>query len=159
MANPEESMPKISAGILLYRRHGGATEVLLVHPGGPFWRNKDLGAWSIPKGEAQPGEPLLDHAKREFAEETGFPASGDFKPLTPQRQASGKLVHAWALEGDLDASAVVSNNFSLEWPPHSGKRQEFPEVDRAQWFDLAVARQKIHRGQIGFLSELEVLLR
>lgn len=159
MANPEESMPKISAGILLYRRHGGATEVLLVHPGGPFWRNKDRGAWSIPKGEAQPGEPLLDHAKREFAEETGFPASGDFKPLTPQRQASGKLVHAWALEGDLDASAVVSNNFSLEWPPHSGKRQEFPEVDRAQWFDLAVARQKIHRGQIGFLSELEVLLR
>jgi len=159
VANPEESMPKISAGILLYRRHGGATEVLLVHPGGPFWRNKDRGAWSIPKGEAQPGEPLLDHAKREFAEETGFPASGDFKPLTPQRQASGKLVHAWALEGDLDASAVVSNNFSLEWPPHSGKRQEFPEVDRAQWFDLAVARQKIHRGQIGFLSELEVLLR
>ena len=159
MANPEESMPKISAGILLYRRHGGATEVLLVHPGGPFWRNKDRGAWSIPKGEAQPGEPLLDHAKREFAEETGFPASGDFKPLTPQRQASGKLVHAWALEGDLDASAVVSNSFSLEWPPHSGKRQEFPEVDRAQWFDLAVARQKTHRGQIGFLSELEVLLR
>jgi len=159
VANPEESMPKISAGILLYRRHGGATEVLLVHPGGPFWRNKDRGAWSIPKGEAQPGEPLLDHAKREFAEETGFPASGDFKPLTPQRQASGKLVHAWALEGDLDASAVVSNSFSLEWPPHSGKRQEFPEVDRAQWFDLAVARQKIHRGQIGFLSELEVLLR
>jgi len=151
-------MPKISAGILLYRRHGGATEVLLVHPGGPFWRNKDLGAWSIPKGEAQPGEPLLDRAKREFAEETGFPASGDFKPLAPQRQASGKLVHAWALEGDLDASAVVSNSFSLEWPPHSGKRQEFPEVDRAQWFDLAVARQKIHRGQIGFLFELEVLL-
>jgi len=152
-------MPKISAGILLYRRHGGATEVLLVHPGGPFWRNKDLGAWSIPKGEAQPGEPLLDRAIREFSEETGFPASGDFTPLTPQRQASGKLVHAWALEGDLDASAVVSNSFSLEWPPHSGKRQEFPEVNRAQWFDLAVARQKIHRGQIGFLSELEVLLR
>jgi predicted NUDIX family NTP pyrophosphohydrolase len=148
-------VPKLSAGLLLYRWRGAAAEVLLVHPGGPFWRNKDAGAWSIPKGEAEPGDDLLDRAKREFAEETGSVVAGTFDPLTPQRQAGGKLVHAWAVEGDLDADTIVSNSFSLEWPPRSGRQQEFPEVDRAQWFDLPSAREKILKGQIGFLDELE----
>jgi len=151
-------MPRLSAGILLHRRRGRATEVLLVHPGGPFWRKKDLGAWSIPKGEVEPGDDLLDRAKREFAEETGVPIAGSFVPLRPQRQAGGKLVHAWALEGDIDAAAIVSNRFTMEWPPRSGRQQEFPEVDRAQWFDLETARRKILAGQVGFLAELETLL-
>jgi len=151
-------MPRLSAGILLYRRRGAATEVLLVHPDGPFWRKRDLGAWSIPKGEVEPGDDLLDGAKREFAEETGSPIAGVFRPLKPQRQAGGKLVHAWAIAGDLDADAIISNRFAMEWPPHSGRQQEFPEVDRAGWFNLATAREKILRGQIGFLDELEALL-
>jgi predicted NUDIX family NTP pyrophosphohydrolase len=151
-------MAKISAGILLYRQRDGVIEVLLVHPGGPYWRNKDLGVWSIPKGEVEPGEDLLHRAKQEFSEETGFSATGTFLPLAPRQQASGKLVHAWAVEGNLDPDAITSNRFSLEWPPHSGRRQEFPEVDRAAWFDLATARLKITRGQLRFLSELEALL-
>jgi len=151
-------MPRLSAGILLYRHRGAATDVLLVHPGGPFWRKKDLGAWSIPKGEVEPGDDLLTRARQEFAEETGFPIAGAFVPLKPQRQAGGKLVHAWALEGDLDAAAIVSNRFTMEWPPRSGRQQEFPEVDRAQWFDLETARRKILAGQVGFLAELETLL-
>src|SRR5689334_13919801 len=125
---------KLSAGILLYRIRSGTLEVLLVHPGGPFWTRKDLGAWSIPKGEFEEGDDPLETAKREFLEETGAPVSGKFVALTPRKQKSGKLVHAWAVEGDLDASTIVSNSFSMEWPPRSGKQQEFPEVDRGEWF-------------------------
>jgi predicted NUDIX family NTP pyrophosphohydrolase len=150
-------MPKISAGLLLYRRRGAALEVLLVHPGGPFWAKKDEGAWSIPKGEAAPGEDLLDRARREFAEETGFAVEGAFRPLTPVRQAGGKAVHAWALEGDIDTAALRSNRFSLEWPPRSGRIQEFPEVDRGEWFALSAARRKINKGQLPLLDELERL--
>lgn len=158
ISNSATFMPRLSAGILLYRHARTATEVLLVHPGGPFWQKKDLGAWSIPKGEVEPGDDLLDRAKREFAEETGFPIAGAFVPLKPQRQAGGKLVYAWAVQGDLDTGAIVSNRFAMEWPPHSGRQQEFPEVDRAEWFDLGAARRKILSGQIGFLDELEAVL-
>ncbi len=150
-------MPKTSAGILLYRRRAGSLEVFLVHPGGPFWAKKDDGAWSIPKGEAAPGEALLEVARREFREETGFAVEGAFKALTPVRQAGGKTVHAWAVEGDCDPAAIASNRFSLEWPPHSGRKQEFPEIDRAQWFDLAAARRKLNRGQLPLLDALERL--
>jgi predicted NUDIX family NTP pyrophosphohydrolase len=151
-------VPKESAGILLYRRCGGTPEVLLVHPGGPFWAKKDLGAWSIPKGELAPGEDALTRAKTEFEEETGMALEGVFVPLPPCRQAGGKRVQAWAVEGDLDPASVRSNTFLLEWPPRSGRQQEFPEVDRAEWFDLATARTKINPGQIPLLEELETLL-
>ncbi|HEX9489814.1 MAG TPA: NUDIX domain-containing protein [Stellaceae bacterium] len=151
-------MAKQSAGVLLYRFRQAAPEVLLVHPGGPFWAKKDAGAWSIPKGEAQPGEDLLARAQREFAEETGFTAVGSFRPLAPIRQSGGKIVHAWAVEGDCDAAAIKSNTFDLEWPPRSGRIQPFPEIDRAGWFALAAAREKINPGQRGLLDELERLL-
>jgi predicted NUDIX family NTP pyrophosphohydrolase len=150
---------KTSAGILLYRRRGATVEVLLVHPGGPFWAKKDLGAWSIPKGEVAEGEEPLATAIREFAEETGFPLDGDFLPLRPCRQAGGKTIHAWAVEGDCDPTTLRSNTFSIEWPPRSGKRQEFPEVDRAAWFDLAEARERINRGQVVLLDELAAVLQ
>jgi predicted NUDIX family NTP pyrophosphohydrolase len=149
---------KRSAGILLFRRAPGGPEVLIVHPGGPFWAKKDAGAWSIPKGEAAPGEDLLARAQREFTEETGFVLAGEFRPLTPVRQAGGKLVHAWAVEGDCDAAAIRSNTFDLEWPPRSGRVRAFPEVDRAQWFGLAAARDKINPAQRGLIDELERLL-
>ena len=152
-------MAKVSGGLLLYRLRDGVIEVFLVHPGGPFWAKKDLGAWSIPKGEAAQGEDLLARAKQEFAEETGFRMSGDFRPLAPIRQAGGKVVHAWALEGDCDADAITSGSFILEWPPRSGRMQAFPEVDRAQWFTLPLAREKINQAQRAFLDELERLLR
>ncbi len=148
-------MAKLSAGLLLYRRRQAALEVLLVHPGGPFWAKKDEGAWTIPKGEAAAGEELLACAKREFAEETGLAASGSFTPLAPVRQAGGKRVHAWAVEGELDPAAVRSNSFSLEWPPRSGRMRDFPEIDRAQWFELAEARRKINPGQLPLLDALE----
>ena len=148
-------MPKHSAGILMYRRRGDRTEVFLVHPGGPFWSRRDLRAWSIPKGEFEAGEDALDAAKREFAEETGVKIGGTLIPLTPRKQPSGKLVHAWAVRGECDAAAVRSNMFEMEWPPRSGRMQEFPEVDRAAWFDIDAARQKLHKGQVGFLDELE----
>lgn len=151
-------MARKSAGLLLYRLRNGAIEVFLVHPGGPFWAKKDLGAWSIPKGEAEPGEDLLERARQEFQEETGFAAAGDFQPLTPVRQAGGKIVHAWALEGDCDAEAITSNSFTLEWPPRSGHLREFAEVDRAGWFDLEAARQKLVKGQIELLDQLQRLL-
>jgi predicted NUDIX family NTP pyrophosphohydrolase len=151
-------MAKLSAGLLLYRRRPAGVEVFLVHPGGPFWARKDAGAWSIPKGEPAPGEDLLDCARREFREETGFDLDGAFAPLPPARQAGGKLVHGWAVEGDCDAAAVTSNSFSLEWPPRSGRRQDFPEIDRAQWFGLAAAREKLNRGQLPLLDALERLL-
>jgi predicted NUDIX family NTP pyrophosphohydrolase len=152
-------MAKQSAGVLLYRFRQAALEVFLVHPGGPFWAKKDLGAWSIPKGEAAPGEELLARAQREFAEETGFSLDGDFRPLAPVRQVGGKLVHAWAIEGDCDAAAIRSNSFELEWPPRSGRLRTFPEVDRAQWFALPLARDKINPAQRALLDELEHLLR
>src|SRR5215212_9400097 len=121
-------MAKQSAGLLVYRRRDGNIELLLVHPGGPFWKNKDSGAWSIPKGEFTEGEEPLEVAKREFLEETGRPIDGSFQPLTPVKQRSGKTVHAWSIEADLDVSHVKSNTFTIEWPPRSGKQQEFPEV-------------------------------
>ncbi len=151
-------MAKKSAGLLMYRRRGGVLEVFLVHPGGPFWARKDEGAWSIPKGEYETGEDPLEVAKREFQEETGFQAAGEFAPLTPRKQAGGKVVSAWAVEGDCDASAVKSNLFSIEWPPRSGRQKEFPEVDRAAWFTIAQAREKILKGQAGFLEDLQSIL-
>ena len=151
-------MGKQSAGLLLYRRREGRLEVLLVHPGGPFWVQKDAGAWSIPKGEHGPEEDPLAAARREFAEETGFTATGPFLPLTPLKQKSGKLIQAFACEGEADSGDLTSNTFTLEWPPHSGSMKEFPEVDRAAWFPLPVAREKIHPGQAGFLEELARLL-
>lgn len=143
-------MPKTSAGLLLYRHGRDGLEVFLVHPGGPFWAHKDEGSWSIPKGEFGPGEDPLDAARREFTEETSFTASGDFVPLTPLKQPSGKVVHAWAVKGDCDPALVRSNTFVL-------KGREYPEIDRAAWFGLAEARKKILRGQVGFLDELETL--
>ena len=151
-------MGKESAGILLYRRRQSRIEVLLVHPGGPFWAKKDPGAWSIPKGEHDPGEDPLSAACREFTEESGFTAAGPFLPLTPLKQKSGKLVRAFACEGEADPGALRSNTFTLEWPPRSGKTKEFPEVDRAAWFPLDAAREKIHPGQVEFLQELGHLL-
>lgn len=149
---------KQSAGLLLYRLTQGHTEVLLVHPGGPFWAKKDTGAWSIPKGEFTDGEDALTAAKREFLEETSIPAQGRFIPLRPIRQKSGKQVHAWALEQDLDSAAIQSNTFEMEWPPKSGRRQTYPEVDKAAWFTLAQARQKILPAQMPLLDELDALL-
>ena len=147
-------MRKRSAGLLLYRFRKDALQVLLVHPGGPFWAKKDTGAWSIPKGEAEAEEDLLQAAKREFEEETGSAVDGSFRVLVPVTQPSGKVVHAWAVEGNCDADAISSSTFSMEWPPRSGRLQDFPEVDRADWFDLATARRKISKGQIGLLDQL-----
>jgi predicted NUDIX family NTP pyrophosphohydrolase len=150
---------RTSAGILLYRLRPGGPEVLLVHPGGPFWARKDEGAWSIPKGEFEAGEDPLAVARREFEEELGSPVSGRFHALGPQQQRGGKRVQAWAVEGDLDAGAIRSNHFTLEWPPRSGQYREFPEVDRAAWFTLAEAQRKLNPGQAGFLQQLLELLR
>jgi predicted NUDIX family NTP pyrophosphohydrolase len=148
-------MAKKSAGLLLYRKDGDSVEVLLVHPGGPFWAKKDDRAWSIPKGEFVDGEEALEAAKREFQEETGFTVQGRFEALEPVKQAGGKIVYAWAIEGDIDSSAIRSNNFSMEWPPGSKKIREFPEVDRGGWFALATAaRRKILTGQSPLLDEL-----
>jgi len=130
-------------------------EVFLVHPGGPFWSRKDDGAWSIPKGEYGDGEDPLATAKREFQEETGFQVTGSCFPLSPLKQPSGKIVSAWIVEGNLDASNLQSNTFSLEWPPRSGQLQVFPEVDRGAWFDLLTARKKLLPGQRGFLDQLQ----
>ena len=146
---------KISAGILLYRTVSERLEVFLVHPGGPFWATRDKGSWSIPKGELIEGAEPLETAKREFLEETGSPADGVFTELTPVRQAGGKLVFAWAVRGDIDASSLKSNTFSMEWPPRSGMQQVFPEVDRGEWFAVSVASQKILEGQLGFIEELQ----
>jgi predicted NUDIX family NTP pyrophosphohydrolase len=151
-------MTKRSAGLLMFRSRRGVVEVFLVHPGGPFWARKDEGSWSIPKGEYEPGEDPFEVAKREFREETCCQAAGEFIPLAPQKQPGGKVITAWALEGDCDASTVKSNTFSMEWPPRSGRQQEFPEVDRAGWFTLSAGRGKILKGQAGFLDELEQIL-
>ena len=147
-------MGKVSAGLLMYRTTRGQLEVLLVHPGGPFWRRKDLGAWSIPKGEFSPGEEPLDAARREFHEETGCQPRAPFIPLTPVRQAGGKVISAWAFEGDWDPAQLRSDTFTLEVPRGSGKFHEFPEVDRAGWFDLPAARRRINPGQAPLLNEL-----
>lgn len=147
-------MPRISAGILLYRKRGNELQVLLVHPGGPLWRNRDQGAWSIPKGEPAAGEDLLRAAQREFAEELGLAIAGDFRPLRPIRQKGGKIVHAWAVEGEIDLAAVKSNRFEMNWPPGSGRRCSFPEVDRAEFFNLPAALQKINPAQAALLMEL-----
>src|SRR5262245_33704301 len=149
---------EVSAGILLYRETNGALEVLLAHPGGPFWARKDEGAWTIPKGLVEPGADLLATAQREFTEETGFTATGPFVPLAPVRQTSGKIVHGFACRGDFDPTKLISNMFEIEWPPRSGQRRQFPEVDRAAWFDLATARDKLIAYQRPFLVELEKTL-
>jgi predicted NUDIX family NTP pyrophosphohydrolase len=139
----------------MYRRRSGAVEVFLVHPGGPFWKNKDLGAWMIPKGEFEEGEDPLEVAVREFEEETGTEPEGPFTALTPIVQKGGKIVKAWACEGDLDAEGIESNTFSMEWPPGSGRTAEFPEVDRAMWFGLEEAKDKLLPSQLPLLEELE----
>ena len=151
-------MPKRSAGLLMYRRREGQLEVFLVHPGGPFWAKKDLGAWSISKGEYVEGELALDAARREFQEETGFAAEGDFLELGAVQQASGKVVMAWALEGDCDPSKLVSNLCEIEWPPRSGRKIEIPEVDRGDWFSIAEARERILKSQAPFLDRLSKML-
>lgn len=154
-------MPKLSAGLLLYRRAQGTVEILLVHPGGPYWARRDDGAWSVPKGEYERHEDPLEVAFREFREELGVDAPADPPPalLGELRQRSGKRVTAWALEGDLDETTVRSNSFTMEWPPGSGTNRDFPEVDRAAWFDLETARRKLHSGQVGFVDRLAALLR
>lgn len=150
-------MVRTSAGLLVYRRRAGGVEVLLVHPGGPFWARRDEGAWSIPKGELDAaGEDALTCARREFREETGFDIDGRFEPLPAIRQAGGKRVQAWAVEAELDAEAIVSNRFTMEWPRGSGREQSFPEVDRAAWFDLASARRKLLKSQLPLLEALAV---
>lgn len=152
-------MAKRSAGILAYRRHQEQVQVLLVHPGGPFYVKKDLGVWSIPKGEYEETENPLTVAKREFEEETGNIITQQvFVPLEPVKMKSGKIVTAWTVEADFEKSFIRSNMFEMEWPPNSGKMQQFPEVDKAEWFTLAVAKQKIHPAQLPLLIQLEQIL-
>ncbi len=151
-------MAKTSAGILLYRRKDNVLRVFLVHPGGPFFVNKDEGAWSVPKGELEEGEDPLAAARREFEEETGCALVGTFVPLTPIKQKGGKIVLAWAMEGDCDAEAIKSNTFALEWPPRSGKVQDFPEVDQAGWFTVDEAKKKINSAQAALVDELNMLI-
>lgn len=147
-----------SAGILMYRRAGPQLEILLVHPGGPYWRRKDLGAWSIPKGEIEAGEDAELAARREFAEETGIAVTTPLQPLGEIRQRGGKRVVAFAIEGDVDARSISSNSFEIEWPPRSGRMQSFPEVDRAEWFELPAAHAKILEGQRPLLDRLSELV-
>jgi len=146
---------KISAGILMFRKRDGQLQVFLVHPGGPLWTKKDIGAWSIPKGEIDPGEDPLSAAQREFEEETGVKISGRFIPLSSVKLKSGKVVQAWAVEGECDPETIKSNTFSMEWPPRSGRKQEFPEIDRAAWFGIGEAKEKINKGQVPLIEELE----
>jgi predicted NUDIX family NTP pyrophosphohydrolase len=148
-----------SAGILLFKYADGRLQVMLVHPGGPFWAKKDDGAWSIPKGLLEEAEPALEAAKREFKEETGFDVDGEFIELGEITQPSRKIVHAWALERDLDVTKIKSNTFTLEWPKNSGNVRQYPEVDKAQWFDVDQAREKILKGQTGFIDRLIERLR
>jgi predicted NUDIX family NTP pyrophosphohydrolase len=152
-------MAKQSAGILVYRIKKKVLEVFLVHPGGPFWKNKDAGAWSIPKGEFLDDEDDLLAAKREFVEETGQTIDGDFIKLNAVKLKSGKTVHAWAVEGEVDESNIISNTFPFEWPPKSGKMIEIPEVDRGDWFDSDNAKQKINPAQADFITQLTTLLK
>jgi predicted NUDIX family NTP pyrophosphohydrolase len=149
------AMPQISAGLLMYRIRDGKLQVFLAHPGGPFFTRKDEGAWTIPKGEVEAGEELLETAKREFQEETGIAPTGPFMPLKPVKQKGGKIVHAWAFEGDCEGKVVVSNTFTMEWPPRSGRQAEFPEIDRAEFFDVPMAKRKIKTAQGAIIEELE----
>lgn len=151
-------MPKTSAGLLMYRMRNGELEALLVHPGGPFWAKKDDGAWFIPKGELNPDEEPLTAAKREFQEETGLTPAGDFLPLGSVKQKSGKIVFAWAFAGDCDPANLKSNTFTIEWPPRSGQKKEFPEIDRAGFFTLAHATRKMHAAEFPLLERLEQVL-
>lgn len=151
-------MSTYSDGILLFRFRNERLEVMLVHPGGPIWAKKDYGVWSIPKGLPEEHEKPLDTAKREFKEETGFEIDGEFIDLGELNQPSRKIVHVWALEKDLDITNIVSNTFTLEWPKNSGKIQEYPEVDKAGWFDIELAKKKIRKGQIGFIDKLMGIL-
>ena len=152
-------MPRTSAGLLMFRRRDGALEVLLVHPGGPFWAKKDLGAWTIPKGELEKGEDALATAQREFEEETGIHPEGPFQPLGSITQKAGKVVHAWAFEGDCAAETIHSNTYKVEWPRGSGNWREFPEVDRAEWFRLNDARGKINPAQVPLLDHLVQMIK
>jgi predicted NUDIX family NTP pyrophosphohydrolase len=151
-------MPKQAAGILLFRRGPAGLEVLLAHPGGPLWARKDNGAWTLPKGQFTDGELPLDAARREFEEEMGAAPVGEFHSLGTLKQPSGKVIHAWCAESDFDCASVKSNLFSMEWPPRSGRMAEFPEVDRAEWFSIEQARQKILKGQSPFLDRLLALV-
>jgi predicted NUDIX family NTP pyrophosphohydrolase len=152
-------MSKKSAGILLYRIKNKMLEVLLVHPGGPFWIKKDAGAWTIPKGELNENEEPFDAAMREMKEETGIILKGNFIELTPVKQKGGKLVYAWAKEQDVDLSDIKSNEFEMEWPPKSGKKKLFPEIDKADWFDLKTAKEKMNAGQLSLIEELIIKLK
>jgi predicted NUDIX family NTP pyrophosphohydrolase len=152
-------MAKQTAGILVYRRRPNGLEVFLAHPGGPYWAKKDFGAWSIPKGEFLDPEAPIDAAKREFAEEIGQTVDGEFLALTPRKPPGGKIIHAFAVEGDVDAAKVESNLFEIEWPPRSGKMQSFPEVDRGAWFGIEEARERLLKGQLPILEELVERLR
>ena len=152
-------MPRISAGLLMYRKQDGKLQVLLAHPGGPLFKNKDDDSWSIPKGEVEPGEDLLETAKREFEEETGVAPKGPFIALKPVTQKGGKIVHAWAFEDDCDPSAIVSNTFTMEWPPKSGRPMEFPEIDRADFFNIGEAKRKIKAAQGALIEELEGIVK
>ncbi len=143
----------------MYRIKDGALQVLLAHPGGPYFAKKDDDVWTIPKGEPEAGEDLLPAAQREFREETGLAATGPFIPLSTIQQKGGKVVHAWAFAGDCDPETIKSNFFTIEWPPKSGKQQEFPEIDRAEWFDVATARTKIKAGQVGLIEELAEIVQ
>jgi len=155
----KSSRSRVSAGLLMFRRKSGALEVLLVHPGGPFFANKDEGAWTIPKGEAAPGEDLLTRAQIEFEEELGIRPHGNWIPLGSIKQKGGKIVHAWAFEGDLDdAFKLKSNSFEIEWPPRSGNMKQFPEVDRAEFFAEETARRKINPAQVVLLDRLRTAL-
>ncbi|HUR29153.1 MAG TPA: NUDIX domain-containing protein [Planctomycetota bacterium] len=151
-------MPKRSAGLLVHRERGGRIEVLLVHPGGPFWARKDLGAWSIPKGELDEGEDALEAARREVEEETGLRARGEATALGSTKLKSGKIVEAFAVRDDFDPTRLKSNTFEQEWPPKSGERRQFPEVDRAEWFGFDEAERKLHPGQLPLLQRLRELL-
>ena len=154
-APSKQKQSNVSAGLLMFRRNRDSLEFLLAHPGGPFWKNKDEGAWSIPKGQVEPGEDLLSRAEIEFEEEIGIKASGEFFSLCSIKQKGGKTVHVWAFEGDLPQNfAVKSNLFETEWPPRSGKFKKFPEVDRAEFFADELARRKINVAQIPFLDRL-----
>jgi predicted NUDIX family NTP pyrophosphohydrolase len=149
----------VSAGLLLFRRPAGALELFLAHPGGPFWKGRDAGAWTIPKGLVNAGEELLDAARREFEEETGIRPAGPFVPLGSVRQKAGKVVHAWAWEGDADPAAVTSNTTRSQWPPGSGKWISYPEVDRCAWFAPAVARIRLNPAQAELIDRLDAALR
>lgn len=151
-------MPRVSSGLLMYRIRDGKLQVLLAHPGGPLFQNKDDGVWTIPKGEIEPGEDMLEAAKREFEEETGITPTGPLIELTPIKQKGGKIVHAWAFQGDCDPSADASNTFTMEWPPKSGRLMKFPEMDRADFFDVAAAGQKIKAAQMPLVEECEQIV-